>query len=89
MGPTNFGPPVKSFHYTELAQHVTTKGKDKALATSGDGRPPQRTVHKPVDLEKCALYELTQYRCAPPEKVRKGETPNDVICTPFLRLFRK
>jgi hypothetical protein len=88
-----FGPPVKSFHYTQLSQHVNTNGKGKPRATPAapkKGNAPQaKTIHKPVDLEKCALYELIQYRCPQPQKVNKGETPSVVICTPFLRLFRR
>jgi Mitochondrial export protein Som1 len=84
-----FGPPVKSFHYAQLSSHVTTNGKDKPLAPKPGNAPQHKPIHRPVDLEKCTLYELTQYRCPEPPRVKKGETPNDVICTPFLRLFRR
>jgi hypothetical protein len=88
-----YGPPVKSFHYSELAQHVNTKGKEKLRTTleaprKGDS-PHPKIIHKPVDLEKCALYGLKQYQCPEPPRVKRGELPSVVVCTPFLRLFRR
>lgn len=83
-----YGPPLKTFHYTELSSHVTTKGKPPASRT--DNTPPRtKSTQKPVDLKKCHLYELTQYRCLAPDKVNKGEPVNQITCTPFLRFFRK
>ncbi|KAJ5707483.1 hypothetical protein N7488_007284 [Penicillium malachiteum] len=40
-----------------------------------------------VDLKECALMEMVQYSCNPPqEEIPK---PGVVVCKPIVRLFRK
>jgi inner membrane protease subunit SOM1 len=68
------GPPTISFPASEITAHVNTTAKGKL-------RKP------PVDLEKCALMEMTQYKC----DVEGGENRKTAktVCRPILRLFRR
>ncbi|TID16972.1 hypothetical protein E2P81_ATG09531 [Venturia nashicola] len=84
------GPPVKKFHFSELSSHVTTKEKVKSQSPNeSKSLPRTKTIDKPVDLKKCKLYELTQYNCPVPLEARRGEKPTEILCTPFVRFFRK
>lgn len=65
-------PPVEKFPATELPARVQIyqKGyKDKRRKT-------------PVDLEKCELMEMLQYRCDP----RPGRM---IVCEEVVKLFRR
>ncbi|KAF2435723.1 hypothetical protein EJ08DRAFT_729598 [Tothia fuscella] len=67
------GPATISFPSSELTERVNKTEK-------GQYRKP------PVELEKCKLMEMTQYRCDVEGTDRKTAR---TVCKPFLRLFRR
>lgn len=84
------GPNIKLFHFSDLSSHVTTKEKVQPQNLKDSKSPPRtKTTDRPVDLEKCKLYGMTQYKCPAPQPMRRGEKPKEILCTPFMRLFRK
>ena len=66
-------PPVESFPATELPWRVqvTSQGKRRK---------------KPIELEKCALMELVQYKC---DVEGQGAETAVIKCVPIVRLFRR
>ncbi|WYZ42019.1 hypothetical protein EsH8_V_000914 [Colletotrichum jinshuiense] len=70
-------PPCAAFPASKLELHVQAdiKGKKRKLPGGAD-----------VDLTKCALKEMTQFRCF----VANPESPNSPVrCWPIHRLFRQ
>jgi Mitochondrial export protein Som1 len=45
--------------------------------------PNSKARYPPIKLSDCELLKLTQYKCHPEPKSRQ------VVCKPFMRLFRK
>ncbi|EFQ34042.1 hypothetical protein CGRA01v4_12098 [Colletotrichum graminicola] len=70
-------PPCKVFPVSELELHVqaNVKGKKRKLPRGAD-----------VDLTKCALKEMTQFRCYVDDS-KSRDSP--VRCWPIHRLFRQ
>jgi inner membrane protease subunit SOM1 len=46
--------------------------------------PNGKRRKKPIKLEDCQLVQLKQFKCVPSEGDLKR-----VVCSPFLRLFRR
>ena len=66
-------PPIENFPVAELPRRVQTTMH-------------QQRRKKPLELEKCQLMELVQYRCDP-----QGSNLSTAVinCTPIVRLFRQ
>ena len=45
--------------------------------------PNGKARYPPIKLSDCELMKLTQYKCHPEPKTRQ------VVCKPFMRIFRK
>lgn len=72
-GMAQIGPATISFPSSELPKYINQTEK-------GQYRKP------PVDLEKCKLMEMTQYRCDVQGRDKKTSV---TVCKPMLRLFRR
>lgn len=71
-------PLTKIFPASSLPQHVQTDNK---------GFKQKRRKGDAVDLRACALLEIVQFSCNPPDE---GVPEQGVIkCMPVVRLFRR
>jgi len=50
--------------------------------------PSGKRRKQPVELEKCALKEITQYDCQTEYKDANDKI-GTIVCTPVIRLFRR
>lgn len=71
-------PLVQMFSAASLPEHVRTVNHNfKEKARKGE----------PIDLTKCALFEMVQYSCNPPQE--SIPVTSAVVCKPVVRLFRR
>lgn len=60
---------------------------DRTNLTSKNFGPEKRRKGPPVELAECALLEMVQYSCNPPDE---EVPPRGLIrCKPLVRLFRR